>query len=55
MTIDISSDKRCKDCAYFVSVYDGFCDLKKVRVNPSICYCDYWTKTRINGLKGDVE
>ena len=28
MKIDISSDKRCKDCAYFVSVYDGFCDLK---------------------------
>ena len=54
MTIDISSDKRCKHCAYFVSVYDGVYDLKKVRVNPSICYCDYWTKTRRNGLNGDV-
>lgn len=50
MKIDISSDKRCKDCAYFVLVYDGFCDLKKLRVNPFICHCDYWTKTRMGNI-----
>ena len=48
--INISQNKRCGDCAYFVRIYDGFCDLKKTLVNPSICSCDYWTTERIPNL-----
>ena len=46
MTNDITDNERCKDCAYFLHLYDGFCDLKKRRTNPYICRCDYWTKER---------
>ena len=49
----MTDDKKCKSCAYFLHHYDGFCDLKKLRVNPDICSCAYWTKERINGL-GDM-
>ncbi len=52
-------NEKCKTCVYFLHHYygfydDGFCDLKKLRVNPFSCSCAYWTKERINGL-GDVE
>lgn len=46
----MTENKRCGDCAYFVRIYDGFCDLKKTLVNPSICSCAYWTKERIPNL-----
>ena len=48
----MTDDEKCKTCAYFLHHYDGFCDLKKLRVNPYICSCAYWTKERINGLGG---
>ena len=36
-------DEKCKTCFYFLHHYDGFCDLKKLRVNP-IGGCAFWTK-----------
>jgi hypothetical protein len=53
--ISISQNKRCRNCAYFVWIYDGFCDLKKTLVNPSICSCHYWTTERIPNLNRRFE